>query len=109
MPQRRQQLARRYRKRIEVKYGPDNPVHTGYTGNLSLTGVMLRAVRVYTPGSTLELELKLPTGQICRLKGLVRWAREGPVGLLSSGRIGMGIKMIDPPPEVIRFVEREGT
>jgi PilZ domain len=91
-----QQKFKRTRRRIEIHYGPEKPSLIGYSGNLSKTGVMVRAVRVFAPGTVLKLELKLP-GATFRLAGVVIWAREGPVQWLSSGRIGMGITFIEPP------------
>ena len=60
---------------------------------------MVRAIRVFGPGITLNLELKFGDRTI-KARGLVSWAREGTVQLLSTGRVGMGIKFIDPPEEL---------
>lgn len=85
---------------MEVRYGTRQPEITGYSGNVSSTGIMIRAVRVFAPGTILALELKLPSGTH-RLRAQVTWAREGSVTLLSSGRVGMGLRFLDPPPEFV--------
>jgi len=34
------------------------------------------------------------------------WAREGPVQFLSTGRVGMGITFLQPPADLLSFLER---
>jgi hypothetical protein len=100
------QQSRRARKRVEVRYGLEVPSYIGYSGNLSKSGVMVRAVRVFPPGSVLNLELKLPDGASVRARGQVVWAREGPPQWVMTGRIGMGITFIEPPQELLDQLER---
>ena len=101
-------ISRRLRKRIEVRYGPRVPEHTGYSGNISGTGIMLRAIRVFGPGTILVLEMKFPDGTIIA-RGRVHWAREGTIQYLTTGRVGMGIKFIDPPARLLALLEAAGT
>jgi hypothetical protein len=101
-------VALRLRKRVEVRYGVTEPSLTGYSGNISRTGIMIRATRVFGPGTILQLELKFPTGTILA-RGQVSWAREGSVQLLPTGRVGMGIKFLDPPPELLSLMESAGS
>ncbi len=86
----------RIRRRLQVRYGPEDPAFTGFTGNVSREGIMVRAVRVFAPGTVLNMDIDL-NGTLHRVKGRVRWAREGSARLLSTGRVGMGIRLIDPP------------
>ena len=91
---------KRFRRRVEVRYGPAGPVSAGYSGNISESGIMIRTTRVFAPGTILKLELKLPDTTV-KLRGVVRWAREGGVQLLPTGKVGMGVKFVDPlPPEL---------
>jgi len=99
------QQNRRARKRLEVRYGLDEPRYIGYSGNLSKTGIMVRAVHVFPPGSVLNLDLKLPGGSV-RARGEVIWAREGPPQWVMTGRIGMGITFIEPPAELLAHVDK---
>ena len=66
---------------------------------------MIRAIRVFGPGVVLNMDLDFP-GKTIRLRGTVLWAREGSVQLLPTGRIGMGIKLIDPPSEFFEALEQ---
>jgi len=55
-----------------------------FVGNLSLGGVYLRTLDPLSPGTTLQLLLDLPSGQV-RARGLVEW---------NVARRGMGVKFI---------------
>jgi len=101
--QRRTQVKKRYRRRVEVRYGPAELQCAGYSGNISESGIMIRATRVFAPGTLLNLELKLPARTL-RLRGKVLWAREGSVQLLPTGKVGMGIKFVDPPAELAEIL-----
>jgi hypothetical protein len=90
---------------MEVRYSPDGIMLTGWSGNISATGVMVRAVRVFPPGTVLHLEIELGPSRFLKLRGVVRWACEGTVQLLPTGRIGMGIRFIDPPADLMKLVE----
>ncbi len=96
MPRKKQE-SKRARKRVEVKYGLGEPQFIGYSGNVSRTGMMVRAIRVFAPGTILKLELKFPD-TVVRLRGQVIWARGGSVAWLSTGRVGMGVTFLDAPP-----------
>lgn len=102
-PRPKQQEAR-FRRRLEVRYTDGtNPTSIGYSGNLSPHGVMIRTPRVYPPGTTLDLELRFAAGSL-KVRGRVMWAREGPMVWLQSGRVGMGIKFIDPPEDLAAMI-----
>ncbi len=103
MPDARKKAALRLRKRIEVRYGLKEPTLAGYSGNISITGLMIRCTRVFGPGLVLKMVLKFPDQEIAA-RGRITWAREGSVSLLSTGRIGMGVKFIDPPAELLARV-----
>lgn len=91
----------RLRRRLEVRFSDGRgPSLMGYSGNLSQHGMMIRTMRVFPPGTRLALELRFPD-QAIRVDGEVVWAREGPLTLLSTGRIGMGIKFDEAPQELI--------
>jgi len=99
------QLSKRAHRRVEVRYGPDQPQFIGYSGNVSRGGIMVRAVRVFAPGTVLNLELKFPDGTF-RVRGEVVWARQGPIQFLSTGRVGMGITFVQPSAEFLGYLER---
>jgi hypothetical protein len=51
--------ARRSRRRLAVKYGPGRARHIGYSWNVSGTGMMIRTIRVFEPGTVLNMEVEL--------------------------------------------------
>jgi hypothetical protein len=94
----------RHRRRVEVHYKEKgHPAQIGFSGNISASGMMLRTPRVVAPGTILTLEVRFPQKTII-LTGRVMWAREGPLSWLSTGRIGMGIKFVDPPAGLATLV-----
>ncbi len=103
--ERRQQGAARSRRRMEIRYSSEDLKMTGWSGNISATGVMVRAVRVFPPGTILNLELEISPTNILRIRGVVRWACEGSLQLLPTGRIGMGIRFIDPPADLMKQID----
>jgi len=98
---RKKQESKRARRRVEVKYGLEEPRFIGYSGNVSRTGMMVRAIRVFAPGTILHLELKFPDA-VVRLRGQVIWAREGSVEWLATGRVGMGVTFLDAPEDLLK-------
>jgi uncharacterized protein (TIGR02266 family) len=103
MAQRPKQQNKRLRRRIEIHFGEREPRHPGFSGNISPAGIMVRTTRVYPPGTVLALELKFPEATF-RLKAVVMWARQGDVQWLQTGRVGMGLRFVDPPPEMVEFL-----
>lgn len=99
---RKKQMNPRARRRVVVRFGPEEPRYLGYSWNVSHTGIMVGTTKVFTPGTILELELDLPGGGKVRTQGIVVWAREGPLQWLPTGRIGMGISFVTPNDDLSR-------
>lgn len=97
------QSFRRVHRRVEVRFGPDRARYIGYSRNVSRTGIMVGAARVFAPGTVLNLELTFPSTTF-RLRGQVVWARSGSVEWVATGRVGMGITFIDPPEDLLRTI-----
>jgi len=112
VPRPKQTESRKHR-RIEVHYvevsfaAAHQPAKIGFTGNLSGHGMMIRTPRVLAPGTLLKIELRFPQRSLT-VTGRVVWAREGPVQWLATGKVGMGVKFIDPPPELAELARGAG-
>jgi uncharacterized protein (TIGR02266 family) len=92
----------RYRRRLEVHYAARGRAsQIGFSGNISNTGMMIRTPNVLAPGTVVDLELRLAHGGTMTLTGRVVWARTGPMTWLATGRIGMGIRFVDPPADLV--------
>lgn len=95
----------RVRRRMRVLYGPWIPSKVGFTTDISETGLCIQTFGVYNPGSTLLIELELPSGHTARIEGRVHWARKVPPNMLRKVKYaGMGIKVVnfigDPEPYI---------
>lgn len=97
------QAWRRVHRRVEVRYGPDRARYVGYSRNVSRTGIMVGAFRVFAPGTLLHLELTFPSATF-RLRGQVVWARAGGVEWVPTGRVGMGIAFLDPSDDFLSAI-----
>lgn len=89
---------------MEIRYGPDRPEHTGYSGNISTCGLMIRTTRVFGRGTVLHIEMKTRSGAVTA-RARVVWAREGSLSLISTGRIGMGLRWVETPPELMNLLQ----
>jgi Tfp pilus assembly protein PilZ len=101
----KQQRTRRT-KRIEVRFGPERPTDLGFTIDVSETGLFVKTNTVYPPDTRLVLELSLPDRRVLPLRGRVMWAKRLPPQLARLLRkAGMGIELIDPPPEYLNLIQ----
>lgn len=96
-------LARRSRRRLTVRYGAGPARYIGYSANVSGTGMMIRTIRVFEPGTVLNVEVELLSRTV-HLEGRVVWARAGELRWLPTGKIGMGIRFINPPEDLLELL-----
>jgi hypothetical protein len=95
--------AKRSRKRLTVRFGLNQPEHIGYSANISSSGMMIRTGRVFAPGTRLHLKVEV-VPRALRLQGIVVWARAGDPRWIATGRVGMGLKFINPPDNLMDLV-----
>jgi hypothetical protein len=95
----------RVARRLFIRFGPEQAVNIGFTGDISLTGVFIKTNTMFAPGSILKLEIELPDSKILHLKGTVMWAKRVPATLVRHiKKSGMGVKIVQPPEDYINFV-----
>jgi Tfp pilus assembly protein PilZ len=95
----------RIAKRLFIRFGPEQAVNIGFTGDISLTGIFIKTNTMFAPGSILKMEVELPDSKILHLKGTVMWAKRVPATLVRHiKKSGMGVKIVQPPAEYIEFV-----
>lgn len=92
----------RARKRLMCRYGVEKPDRTGFTMNLSETGVFIKTNNVFKPGTTLQVELPFPEATFV-MWGRVIWAKKVPPQLAHILECGMGVCFIDPSAEWLQF------
>jgi uncharacterized protein (TIGR02266 family) len=101
MKRRRVQRAPRFTKRLEVKFSSGGDTYKGRLSNLSQGGLFIRTKRVFSPGTTIAMELVLPDGTISFLKGIVRWAEKTHLAIKN----GMGIELMEKDTAYINFIK----
>jgi hypothetical protein len=89
-------------KRVMVKYGTDRPNRTGFTKNLSATGVAIKTNNVMKPGATIQVEMRFPD-RTFTLWARVVWAKKVPSQLAHVLECGMGLCFVDPPDEWVDY------
>lgn len=98
----------RAKKRFKVRYGVDGPERTGFTRNVSPTGLYIGTNNVFAPGTTLLVEVTLEK-QSFTMWARVIWAKKVPAQLAHVLDCGMGVCFIDPDPEWIKMVSPPAT
>lgn len=94
--------AARTKRRIMVRYGPSGPVRTGFTKNLSETGLFVRSNQVYPPGTTLHVEVQFPE-RTFHLWAKVMWAKRVPAQLSHVLDCGMGLHFLEPDAGFLEY------
>lgn len=89
-------IIKRRLKRLSLMFGPDKPAHLGFTIDISDTGIFLKAVKVYPPGTILNVEISIPDdGGVAEFQGQVMWAKAVPANLIHIvKKAGMGVRII---------------
>lgn len=83
---------KRYRKRLETKVSSGSREFNAITSDVSRGGLFVRTMRCFTPGSVVDIELYLPGGKTCYVRGIVRHAFKTDIPSLKNG---MGIELLD--------------
>jgi len=84
---------KRHRKRLQIKYGVNGSMRTGFTDDVSDSGFFIRSAIVYPPKTLLKIELLSPANETVLIEGMVRWAKRVPPNLLRMTKGGMGIRI----------------
>lgn len=86
----------RHLKRMNVLFGADKQVFHGFTVDISNTGIFLKSVKIYPPGSVITAELHIPDGGVMEFQGRVMWAKAVPSNMINIiKKAGMGVKIIN--------------
>jgi PilZ domain-containing protein len=83
----------RLRKRYSVRFGPGDLAHSGYTQDVSESGLYLLANILYPPNTVLTLQVDYPESTLT-LRGVVRWSKDLPPAFRRNLRGGMGVEFI---------------
>jgi len=99
----------RVKMRLQVRFGPGDLAHAGYSQDISASGMYLQAGVIYPPGTILVLQIEYPDGALTK-RGVIRWSRDLPPAFKRSLRCGMGVEFMETGraekgPEPVRPVE----
>lgn len=94
----------RKRRRLTVRFGVNAPEKTGFTRNISASGVFIQTNLPLPPGTILRIELAFPE-RTFSLRGRVVWAKKVPAQLAHVIECGMGIRYVQPPAEFKDYFE----
>ncbi len=91
----------RFPKRLQLRYGPENPEKMAYTGDLSEDGLFIRTVVAKIVHGRMQIEITTPEGDLIIVEGQIRWAKRVPPQMVQKHpRAGFGIR-------ITRFISGE--
>ena len=88
---------RRARLRLMVRFGTTVPDKTGFTKNVSESGLFIHTNQVFRPGTTIQVEAQFPDRKFT-FWGRVVWAKQVPPQLAHILECGMGVCFVNPSP-----------
>ncbi len=89
----------RKRRRFLVEFEAAGVKHTGFTHDISDSGLFVCSIRAPKPGTALSMTLRLSKGQDVGLKGVVVRSFRGPPALATLMPSGFGVRFSQAPPE----------
>lgn len=92
--------SKRFIKRLEVTFSARGLTYTGITSDIAKEGIFIRTQKGLPPGITVDVDLYLPSGEILKMKGVVKRTIKTPYQQIKNG---MGIELIDPPQKYTDF------
>lgn len=100
----RRKEARKF-KRLNIRFGPEEPSHRGNAIQVSAAGAFIQVSRpIYKEGSRLVIEFPTPEGVLV-VPSLVKFAKNVPIQLTRHGRSGMGVEFLETTPEFTNFIK----
>jgi len=95
---------KRVRRRVMVKFGTGKPDKTGFSKNVSVTGVFIHTTTLFKPGTTLHVAVQFPDRTFNHWATVV-WGKQAPASLAHMVECGMGVRFLDPGPEWTAYIE----
>ncbi len=95
--------SRRVAFRNVVRFGPQHPPeYTSFAIDLSETGVCIKTIKVFRPGTTLFVTIEFD-GKAFHCEGIVMWAKKAPPSLVRHVKNGMGIRFTKVDYDIIKI------
>ncbi|HEY6066467.1 MAG TPA: PilZ domain-containing protein [Thermoanaerobaculia bacterium] len=102
MPEKR--FSTRRKRRYLVEWLSDEILCTGFTEDISPTGIFVRSAYIPRVGTVLTLQLQLPTGEKLRVRGRVIRTHRLPQQMRSVLPSGFAIRLSEAPEEYFQLL-----
>ncbi len=94
----------RKRRRYLIEWQKGDSLCTGFTNDVSPTGIFIRSMYIPKIGRTLTMQLLLPGGGKLRLRGTVVRSQRVPQNLRGVVPSGFGVRLNEAPEEYFRLL-----
>jgi len=94
----------RKRRRYLIEWQSDDSLCTGFTHDISPTGVFIRSTYIAKIGAILTMQLLIPGGGKLRLRGIVVRSQRVPQNLRGVVPSGFGVRLNEAPEEYFQLL-----
>jgi hypothetical protein len=98
----------RKKRRFLVEFRLRGAACTGFTYDVSPTGIFVRSVRLPDPGTSMAAQLHLPEGKRIEVRGRVVRSFRVPPALSRVVPSGFSIRLADTPEDYFQFLATLG-
>jgi hypothetical protein len=96
----------RRKRRYLVEWRKDDYVCTGFTQDISPTGIFVRSTHIPERGLVVSFKLLLPEGRRLRVRGTVVRSYRVPANLTRYIASGFGVRLDEAPEEYFQLLAR---
>ncbi len=89
-------------KRLEVIFTSNGKTNRGITSNVSEKGLFIRTKKGFAPGTALDIELHIPSGETLKLHGKVARLIKTQFNAVKNG---MGIELLGIDLKYIKYLK----
>lgn len=94
----------RKKRRFLVEFSLRGRPCTGFTYDVSPTGIFVRSIRLPDPGTVMSANLHLPEGKRVEVRGKVMRSFRVPAALARLVPSGFSIRLSDSPEDYFQFL-----
>jgi hypothetical protein len=94
----------RKKRRFLVEFSVRGAACTGFTYDVSASGIFVRSVRLPDPGTFIAADLRLPEGKRCTVRGRVTRAFRVPPSLSRVIPSGFSMRLSESPEDYFTFL-----
>ncbi len=94
----------RKKRRFLVEFHLRGALCTGFTYDISASGIFVRSVRLPDPGTYMTADLHLPEGKRCTVRGRVVRSFRVPASLSRLIPSGFSIRLAESPEDYFQFL-----